>query len=68
MTSQQQTYEQKRLSEKVPFDVEELKRLYYDMNGLGAMSIEEIHKVQGEGDHIFANIDKYYYNERIEAI
>jgi len=40
-----QTHEQKMLAQKVPFDVAELQRLYYDMQGLSGYSIDEIHKI-----------------------
>ena len=67
MTSEQ-THEQKMLTSKVSFRVEDMQRLYYDMQGLSSLSLEEIRGIQKEGDHLYANVDTYYYKERLEQI
>jgi hypothetical protein len=70
MTSQakSQTHEQKMLASKVAFNVEELQRLYYDMQGLSNLSLDEIRRIQKEGDHLYADPDSFYYKERIDQI
>ena len=56
------------LAQKLPFNVADLQRLYYDIQGLHSLSLDEIRKIQKEGDHLYANADTYYYKERIEQI
>jgi acyl-CoA oxidase len=56
------------LTSKVSFRVEDMQRLYYDMQGLSSLSLEEIRRIQKEGDHLYANVDTYYYKERLEQI
>lgn len=56
------------LAAKLPFNQEELKRLYYDMQGLSSLSLQEIHQIQKEGDHLYANADSFYYKDRIDQI
>ena len=62
----QTTHEQKMLAAKVPFNVGELQRLYYDMQGLSTFSLDEIHQIQKEGEHLYANADTFYYKERLD--
>lgn len=61
-------HEQKMMASKLKFSIDELKRLYYDMQGCESMSMEEIKKVRDEGKHLHASADTYYYKEREELI
>jgi hypothetical protein len=66
--STSQTHEQITLNKRGNFSVEELKRLYYDLVGLKDISVQEIHQLREESKHINANLDNYYYMERMELI
>lgn len=68
MQGSESTHEQKIMASKLKFSIDELKRLYYDMQGLEKMSMEEIKNVREEGKHLHASADTYYYKEREELI
>ena len=38
------------------------------MQGLSKFTLDDIHKIQKEGDHLYADADTFYYKERIDQI
>lgn len=57
-----------QLGKKLQFDVKELQRLYYDVNGFNSLSIDEIHGLRSKAKHIFVDPKKFYYLTREELI
>lgn len=43
-TSSGETAEQKQFAKRINFNVEDLKRLYYDLHGIEHVSLSEINK------------------------
>jgi len=45
-------------------NIDELKRFYYDINGLEQIKLEKIKEIQAMGHSMHPNIDSYYYAMR----
>ena len=60
--------EQQQRSKALDLNLTELQRLYLDLNGMQALSIDEINALNQKAKHLYPDIKEYFYWNREEGI
>ena len=56
------------MDKKLKFEVNDLKRLFMDFQGLSDLSFDDVAELNEKGKHIYPDLKKYYYDTREENI